>query len=67
MRDKTTEKYLTPRELTEVLRVSMSTVYRLVEGRHLPFYRFGRKLRFAMSDVEEYLRKSRVEMIEKPY
>jgi excisionase family DNA binding protein len=67
MRDKTTEKYLTVKEFAAVLRVSTTAVYRIVERRDIPFYRFTRKLRFAMTDVEEYLRKSRVEMIEKPY
>lgn len=67
MHDKISETYLTPRELAATLRISVTSVYRLVERRDMPFHRFSNRLRFALKDVEEYLDKSRVEMIEKGY
>lgn len=67
MQDKLTEKYLTPNELADFLRISRTSVYRIVERRDIPFHHFGRKLRFAMTDIREFLAKSRVEKIEKQY
>lgn len=46
---------LTLSEVSGTLRVSRSTVYRLVEGRRLPAYRLGRRLRFDRDDVATFL------------
>lgn len=35
--------------------LSKKTVYRLVEGRHVPFYRLRGVLRFDAGDIEAYL------------
>lgn len=51
---------LTPQETSEVLKVSITTVYRLVERRELPVYRVGRALRFSKQDVADYLASGRV-------
>lgn len=52
---------LTVEELADFLRVSVSTVYRLVERRDLPFYRFPGSLRFSLADVQAFLKGVRVE------
>jgi excisionase family DNA binding protein len=56
------EKYLTDREVAELLGCS---IQRLRNDRHqgkgLPFYRFGRSIRYAESEVVEYMRLHRVE------
>jgi excisionase family DNA binding protein len=48
-------EFLTPRELSEYMKVSMTTVYRLVDGRHIAVYRIGKRLRFKKSDVDKYV------------
>ena len=52
---------LTPDEVAELLRVSKTSVYRLVERRAIRFYRVCGLLRFAREDVHAYLGAGRVE------
>ena len=47
-------------EVAAFLRVSKTSVYRLVERRELPFCRVGRTLRFSQEDLDAYLRARRV-------
>lgn len=54
-------RLLTVDEVASLLRVSKTSVYRLVEGRRLAFFRFPGSLRFSEDDVEAYLRQARVE------
>ena len=55
---------LTTREVAELLKVSLSSVRRLQQGRRLPFIKVGGSVRFARSDILEYLQKGRVEAIQ---
>ena len=48
---------LTAEEVAEMLRVSKNSVYRLAQSGELASYRVGRKLRFTLRDVEEYIQK----------
>jgi len=52
---------LTPDEVAEVLRVSKTSVYRLVERREIRFYRVCGLLRFDRSDVARFLSTGSVE------
>jgi excisionase family DNA binding protein len=52
---------LTPDDVAEVLRVSKTSVYRLVERREIRFYRVCGLLRFDSGDVERFLRAGSVE------
>jgi excisionase family DNA binding protein len=52
---------LTPDEVAELLRVSKTSVYRLVERRAIRFYRVCGLLRFAREDIHAYLGAGRVE------
>ena len=54
---------LTLDEVAALLRVSKTSIYRLVERRQLPFCRVGRSLRFTPEDIDEYLRARRVDSI----
>ncbi|WP_394700273.1 helix-turn-helix domain-containing protein [uncultured Desulfosarcina sp.] len=54
---------ITPDELKQILRISKTGVYRLVEKRSIPFYKVSGSLRFERNDVLEYLRNNRVEPI----
>ena len=52
-------EFLSPREVAEYMHISMTSVYRLVEGRHIDVYRFGKRLRFRKSDVDKYIESQR--------
>ncbi|MBN2561753.1 MAG: helix-turn-helix domain-containing protein [Phycisphaerae bacterium] len=52
---------LTPDEVAELLRVSKTSVYRLVERRAIRFHRVCGLLRFERADVEQYLNTGTVE------
>lgn len=43
------------KELAIILRISVASVYRMVERREIQFYRLPRYLRFRQSDVAAYL------------
>ena len=45
---------LTVREVADLLRVTPMTVYRAIEAGTLKHLRFGRTIRIARSDLEEY-------------
>ena len=51
---------LTIEEMADILRLSKTSVYRLVQRRELPFCRVGRNLRFSREDLEAYLAARRV-------
>jgi excisionase family DNA binding protein len=57
-------EFLTPRELAQYMNVSMTGVYRLVEGRHIDVYRFGKRLRFRKADVDKYIESQRYPAID---
>lgn len=50
---------LTADEVAELLQVSRSTVYKLVKADELASYHVGRKMRFAMADVENYIARAK--------
>ena len=64
---KFTEPFLTPDNLAEYLGISKTTVYRLVEKRDMPFYKFRGSLRFKLEEVMEYVKNSRVESADEIY
>jgi excisionase family DNA binding protein len=55
------KKFLSPKELKEILGISLPTVYRLIETRTLPVFKVGKSLRFLRDDVLEYLRSQRLD------
>lgn len=57
--EKMTEKLLTPTEARQLLRISKSTLYRLIQSSRLPAVRVGSTYRIRMSELEEYLNKTR--------
>ena len=50
---------LTADEVAGLLQVSRSTVYKLVKADELASYHIGRKMRFTMADVENYIARSK--------
>lgn len=50
-----TIKLITTDELSTLLAVSKSTVYRLIDNREIAFRKVGGSIRFAQEDIQEYL------------
>jgi excisionase family DNA binding protein len=49
-------KLLTPKDVAEVLRLSMQTVYELLKTGQLPHYKVGRSYRVSEEQLADYLR-----------
>ena len=49
------EKFLTPKQLSEILQVDPSTVYLWTHTEFIPHYKLGRCVRFLERDVMEWL------------
>jgi excisionase family DNA binding protein len=50
-----TDNLITPDELANFLKISKSSIYRLVEERKLPFHKVGGSLRFKKEVIDKYL------------
>ena len=50
------EKFLTPKQLSELLQVGLSTVYLWTHTEFIPHFKLGRCVRFVESDVLEWLK-----------
>ena len=61
--DSNTTELLTVDQVSKVLNVSKTSVYRLVSSRSLPFFKLGHNLRFRKDDVLEFMNKNYVESI----
>jgi excisionase family DNA binding protein len=57
-------KLLTIPEVAQLLKISGSTVRRLQQQRHIPFFKVGGRIRFTPEDVAAYLQKRRVHSID---
>ena len=49
--------------MADLLRISKSTLYRLIEKRKIPFYKVEGSLRFLKRDIVSYLDKNRVDSV----
>lgn len=56
----TLKKVYTPEEVAEVLAISKTTVYRLVDKRELPAHKVGGTLRFPITEINQYLEARRI-------
>ena len=52
--------FLTRAEVERLLNLSRTTIAKLVREGHLPAFKFGRDMRFAVADVKAYVEASRV-------
>ena len=59
------QEFYTSNELVKLLRVTLRTIYRLMERGDIPYYEIGGVKRFRRSEVEEYLQQQRRVGIEK--
>ena len=56
--------FLSPKELKEVLGISLPTIYRLIDSRKLPAFKIGNSLRFLREDVLAYLELHRIDQLQ---
>jgi len=56
--------FLTIEELSEYLGIKRSTLYQRVGRREIPFYRFGRLIRFKKADIDLWMEAFRNEAID---
>ena len=66
MADEVNEKALTTQNVADILKIARNTVYELIKRGEITSYKVGRKVRFTMNDVEEYINQSRTASIERP-
>lgn len=59
-----TNTALTAQDVADILKIAKNTVYELIKRGELNSYKVGRKVRFTLSDVEEYIARSKC--IQKP-
>lgn len=51
---------LTIKEVADLLKISQMSVRRLQQGRHLSFIKVGGSVRFAKSDIIDYLKRNTI-------
>jgi len=49
------EKLLTPKQLSELLRISVNTAYNWVHAKFVPHYKLGSCVRFSEEEIEKWL------------
>jgi len=57
-----TTPLLTPKEASNLLNISLSTLYRLKDKGCLPFHKIGSGIRFDMADLDQFLLGSRMDL-----
>lgn len=58
------KKFISPKELSVILGLSLATIYRFIMKRKIPFHKIGNSLRFSRNDVIEYLNKHRIDLLD---
>lgn len=53
-------RLLRPEEVAKILRLSKPRIYQLAKSGVLPFFRFGKSVRFLESDVYDFIRSQRI-------
>ncbi|MFC1708762.1 helix-turn-helix domain-containing protein [Candidatus Omnitrophota bacterium] len=51
------DKLLTPQQLSELLQVKPSTVYKWTHYRYIPYVKLGTAIRFRAAKIEEWIKK----------
>lgn len=55
--------YLTTEQVMDLLGISRQTIYNWTCGKKLPYYRYGKTLRFHIRDIQAYIETTRQEAI----
>lgn len=51
---------ITIQELSILLQISISTLYRWVHKKEIPYVKLGGKLRFSKSDIDDFIKQNSV-------
>ena len=51
-------------EIAEIMNISKTTLYRLVQTRKIPFYKIKGCVRFSENDILEYLKNQHIKPVE---
>ena len=54
------EKLLTPEEISRILNVKLSTIYKWTHMGTIPFIKMGKLIRFKEEDIKEWVEKKEV-------
>lgn len=54
---------MTVDELSAFLKISKPGIYRMIRSREVPFIRIGRRLRFSKSEIDQWLQKSKTDVL----
>ena len=55
-------KALTVQDVAEILKIAKNTVYELIKRGEINSYKVGRKVRFTLSDVEDYIKNNKINL-----
>jgi excisionase family DNA binding protein len=58
------KEFLTIKELSDYLNIRKSTLYSLVENKEIPFFRFGRLIRFRRGEIDMWIENHREKTID---
>ncbi len=61
--EKNTIEFLNTNDLAELLKISKTSVYRLISRRLIPFYKIGHNIRFEKSDVLKFIQQNCINSI----
>ncbi len=53
------DDFLSIQEIMEILNVSRTTVYRIMEDGEIPFYQIRGRRKFKKKDIDEYVQKQK--------
>jgi excisionase family DNA binding protein len=57
------QKYLSPKELSDMLGVDITTVYGWTSDRQIPFLKIGRLVRFDLLKIDKWLKEKTIPSI----
>lgn len=58
------KEFLNIKELSDYLNIRKSTLYLMVENKEIPFFRFGRLIRFKKQEIDDWVEGHRGESID---
>jgi len=58
------KRLLTIKEASDYLGISVKGLYNMVNRRELPFYKIGKRVRFDMKQLDEWIEKHKVESVD---
>lgn len=61
LRDLSQKKWVSPKELNDIVGISLRKQQYLRDKKRIPYHKDGRKIIYNMDEIEEYLRKNKIE------